>query len=262
MTSIASDCPQLDVNLHDRVLTLRFNRPERKNALSLAMYAAAAAALQEADQNDEVRVILITGAGECFTSGNDLVDFMNEPEIHENHPVVRFMRALRRAAKPVLAAVRGPAIGIGTTMLLHCDLVYASDTARLQLPFVNLGLCPEYAASYLLPSMLGHVRASELLLLGEPFSAEQAFQWNLVTAVIDDAGLDLHAATQAQRLAQKPPAAVRRTKALLKQAQQPAVDAAIAAEFIGFAEGLGSDECKEAVMAFFEKRAPDFSRFA
>lgn len=262
MTSITSDCPQLDVNLHERVLTLRFNRPERKNALSLAMYTAAADALQQADNDEDVRVIVITGAGECFTSGNDLVDFMNEPEIHENHPVVRFMRSLQHIAKPVMAAVRGPAIGIGTTMLLHCDLVYASDTARLQLPFVNLGLCPEYAASYLLPALLGHARASELLLLGEPFTAEQAFQWNMITAVVDDAGLEELVSAKAQRLAQKPPAAVRRTKALLKQAQLPAVDAAIAAEFIGFAEGLGSDECKEAVMAFFEKRAPDFSRFA
>ncbi len=261
MTSITSDCPQLEINLHERVLTLRFNRPERKNALSLAMYAAAADALQKADVNSEVRVIVITGTGECFTSGNDLVDFMNEPEIHENHSVVRFMRALQHATKPVMASVRGPAIGIGTTLLLHCDLVYAADNARLQLPFVNLGLCPEYAASYLLPSMLGHAKASELLLLGEPFSAAQALQWNMISGVVDDAELDEFVLAKAQRLAQKPPAAVRRTKALLKQAQLPAVDEAIAAEFVGFAEGLGSDECKEAVMAFFEKRAPDFSRF-
>lgn len=261
MTSITSDCPQLEVNLHERVLRVRFNRPERKNALSLAMYAAAADALQQADASGDVRVIVITGTGECFTSGNDLVDFMNEPEIHENHSVVRFMRALQHAAKPVIASVRGPAIGIGTTLLLHCDLVYASDNARFQLPFVNLGLCPEYAASYLLPSMLGHAKASELLLLGEPFGAAQALQWNMITGVVDDAELDEFVLAKAQRLAQKPPAAVRRTKALLKQAQLPAVDAAIAAEFVGFAEGLGSDECKEAVMAFFEKRTPDFSRF-
>jgi enoyl-CoA hydratase/carnithine racemase len=261
MTSITSDCPQLTVELHERVLTLCFNRPDRKNALSLAMYAAAATALQQADNHSDVRVIIITGVGECFTSGNDLVDFMNEPEIHENHPVVRFMRALQHASKPVIAAVRGPAIGIGTTLLLHCDLVYAADNARLQLPFVNLGLCPEYAASYILPAMLGHARASELLLLGEAFSAAQAFQCNMVTAVVADAELDETVRVKAQRLAQKPPAAVRRTKALLKQSQLAAVDAAISAEFIGFAEGLGSDECKEAVMAFFEKRAPDFSRF-
>lgn len=261
MTSIISECPQLEVDLYERVLTLRFNRPERKNALSLAMYAAAADALQQADAHSEVRVIIITGTDECFTSGNDLLDFMNEPEIHENHAVVRFMRALQRVEKPVIASVRGPAIGIGTTMLLHCDLVYAADNARLQLPFVNLGLCPEYGASYMLPAMLGHVKASELLLLGEPFSAAQALQWNIVTGVVADADLDELVTTKAQRLAQKPPAAVRRTKALLKQAQMPAVDAAIAAEFIGFAEGLGSDECKEAVVAFFEKRMPDFSRF-
>src|SRR5690606_8035770 len=173
MTSITSDCPQLEVELHERVLTLRFNRPERKNALSLAMYAAAADALRQADTSGDVRVIVITGVGECFTSGNDLVDFMNEPEIHENHPVVRFMRALQYASKPVIAAVRGPAVGIGTTLLLHCDLVYAADSARLQLPFVNLGLCPEYGASYLLPAILGHSKASELLLLGEPFTAAQ-----------------------------------------------------------------------------------------
>lgn len=261
MTAIISQCPELQVEQNERVLILCFNRPERKNALSLAMYAAAADVLQQADTDPGVRIIIITGAGGCFSSGNDLLDFMNEPEIHENHAVVRFMRALQHVSKPVIASVRGSAIGIGTTLLLHCDLVYAAETARLQLPFVNLGLCPEYAASYLLPALVGQAKASELLLLGEAFSAAQALHLGIVNAVVIDKELDDLVMDKARSLAQKPPAAIRRTKALLKRSQQVAVDAAMAAEFVGFAEGLGSDECKEAVMAFFEKRPPDFSNF-
>jgi enoyl-CoA hydratase/carnithine racemase len=259
--TIASPCPQVLVGERDQYLTLSFCRPERKNALSLAMYSAAAEVLLAADEAPGVRAILLTGSEDSFTSGNDLVDFMNDPEIHEQHPVVRFMRALQHCRKPVVAAVWGSAVGIGTTMLLHCDLVYAAEDARLQLPFVNLGLCPEYAASYLLPKLLGHVKASELLLLGESFTGAQAATLGIVNQAVPADKLDVLVAARLQRLVRQPPAAVRRCKALLKAAQQSSVDAAIAAEFVGFAEGLGSGECKEAVMAFFEKRVPDFSHF-
>lgn len=261
MEVITQPCSQLLVTQHERILCIQFNRPERKNALSLAMYAALADLILENNHNPEVRALLLTGGGDCFTSGNDLLDFMNEPDIHSQHPVVRFMRALQESVKPVVASVRGPAIGIGTTMLLHCDLVYAAESARLQLPFVNLGLCPEYASSYLLPRLMGHLCASELLLLGETFDAAKAATLGLVNAVVADSELDGYVAQRLARLTAQPPAALRRSKALLKQAPQMDIEAALAAEFTGFVESLQSDECKEAITAFFEKRAPDFSRF-
>jgi len=251
---------QCRATLHDGVLQLLLDRPERKNALSLSMYTTLAEALLLADQSVDVRVIVLRGVGDNFTSGNDLADFMNEPEIHEAHPVVRFMRALTHVEKPVIALVQGLAVGIGTTLLLHCDLVYAGEGARLQLPFINLGLSPEYASSYLLPRFLGHVRASELLLFGNAISAQKAEQWGLVNAVVPDVELEDYGLARAAELARRPPQALIRSKSLLKISQQNGVDLAIAAEFIGFAEGLQSAECREAINAFFEKRAPDFSK--
>lgn len=258
---IVSPIPQIDVQLKERILTISMNRPERKNALSLAMYATMADVILQANNNTDVRVIVLTGTDEFFTSGNDLLDFMNEPQIHEKHPVVRFMRALQDCPKPVVAIVRGHAIGIGTTLLLHCDLVYTAEDARLQLPFVNLGLCPEYASSYLVPRLVGHQKASELFLLGEPFSGAQAAQMGIVTAAVPWDELTVYAKEKIARLAKQPPAAIKRSKALLKESQRGAIENSLQAEFIGFAEGLGSEECKESVTAFFEKRAPDFSRF-
>jgi enoyl-CoA hydratase/carnithine racemase len=260
-TAITSANPQVLVTQDERILRIQFNRPERKNALSLAMYAALADILNAANQDPKVRVVVVSGVNECFTSGNDLLDFMNEPEIHNKHPVVRFMVALQYCSKPVVAVVQGHAVGIGTTLLLHCDLVYAAEDTRLQLPFVNLGLCPEYASSYLLPRLVGQQKAAELLLLGEAFSGSDAERMGFVNAAVPAHELTAFAETKIQRLANQPPAAVRRAKSLLKQTQQQGVDAALAAEFIGFAEGLNSDECKESVTAFFEKRTPDFSRF-
>ncbi len=254
-------CPDLLVDLSESILTLRFNRLGRKNAITLAMYAAAAEVIAEAGRNPGVRVILLADNQGCFTSGNDLMDFMKEPEIHADHPVVRFMQGLQRVEKPVVARVRGPVVGIGATLLLHCDLVYASDDARLQLPFVNLGLCPEYAASWLLPRHLGYQRAAELLLLGEPFTGAQAADMGLINMAVPDAELDALVDQKLARLVAQPPAAMRRAKLLMKQSQQASVDAAIQREYVAFSEGLQSEECKEAVTAFFEKRAPDFSRF-
>lgn len=258
---ITSPIPQILAQLNARVLTLSFNRPERKNALTLAMYGALADLIKTADADNEVRVLVLTGTDEFFTSGNDLMDFMNEPEIHDNHPVVRFMEALRHCSKPVVAVVRGHAVGIGTTMLLHCDLVYAADDARLQLPFVNLGLCPEYASSYLVPRLVGQQKAAELFLLGEPFSGADAEALGLVTKSVPWDELTEYSRAKIARLAQQPPGAVRRTKALLRVATNVAVDSSLSTEYAGFAAGLASEECKESVTAFFEKRAPDFSRF-
>ncbi len=260
-TMIDSPIPQVVSQLNDRVLTLSLNRPERKNALCLAMYSALAELILAAEADSQVRVIVLTGTDEFFTSGNDLLDFMNEPEIHENHPVVRFINALRHCAKPVVAVVRGHAVGIGTTMLLHCDLVYVADDARLQLPFVNLGLCPEYASSFLVPRVVGQQKAAELFLLGEPFSGAEAANIGLATKSVPANELNDFAHAKIQRLAQQPPAAVRRSKALLRAATKTAVEQSLQAEYAGFAQGLASEECKESVTAFFEKRAPDFSRF-
>lgn len=258
---ITSPCPQVVATLDHRVLTLTLNRPERKNALTLAMYSALAELIAEANKLSEIRVIVLTGSDESFTAGNDLADFMNEPEIHPNHPVVRFIDALRHSAKPVVAVVRGHAVGIGTTLLLHCDLVYAAEDARLQLPFVNLGLCPEYASSYLVPRVIGQQKAAEIFLLGEPFSGAQADQLGLITKALPSAELEAYAQARIARLAQQPPAAVRRSKALLRAGTLAAVEESLQAEYKGFAQGLASDECKESINAFFEKRAPDFSRF-
>lgn len=258
---IESPIPQIISQLSERVLKLSLNRPERKNALSLAMYSALADLISAADRDAEVRVILLTGTKEFFTSGNDLADFMNEPNIHAQHPVVRFIDALRQCGKPVVAIVHGHAVGIGTTLLLHCDLAYVAEDARLQLPFVNLGLCPEYASSYLIPRVAGQQKAAELFLLGEPFSGAEAAQIGLVTKALPAEQLAVYAQQKIQRLAQQPPAAVRRTKKLLRAATDTAIETCLRAEYAGFAEGLASDECKESITAFFEKRAPDFSRF-
>lgn len=260
-TFLPSPCAQVIAQLDQRILTLSLNRPERKNALTLAMYAALAELIASAEAEAEVRVIVLTGSDECFTAGNDLLDFMNEPAIHPNHPVVRFIDALRNCKKPVVAVVRGHAIGIGTTMLLHCDLVYAADDARLQMPFVNLGLCPEYASSYLVPRLVGQQKAAELFLLGEVFSGADAETMGLVTKAVPWDELSDYARAKIARLAQQPPAAVRRSKALLRAGTQAALEASLVAEYAGFAEGLASEECRESVTAFFEKRAPDFSRF-
>lgn len=259
---IESPIPEVVSQVHDRVLSLRFNRPERKNALTLAMYSALAELINAAGGEPGIRVITLAGTDEFFTSGNDLMDFMNQPEIHPDHPVVRFMEALRHCPKPVVAMVRGHAIGIGTTLLLHCDLVYAADDARLQLPFVNLGLCPEYASSYLLPRLVGQQKAAELLLLGEPFSGAEAAAMGIVTKAVPWDELQDYARARVQRLAQQPPAAVRRSKALLRANTRGAVEQSLELEYQGFAQGLASEECKESVTAFFEKRAPDFSRFS
>lgn len=251
----------------DGILTLEFNRPERKNAITAVMYQAMADALNAAENDAEVRAILIVGKNEIFTAGNDLDDFMKNsapvPGVPaEARPVFQFMRALSGSSKPVVAAVSGAAIGIGTTMLMHCDLVYASDSAKFSMPFAQLGLCPEFASSLLLPQLAGYPRAAEKLLLGEPFLAQEALEMGLVSKVVPVAELRAFAQGQAAKLVALPAASIRTTKALMKRARTGAINDTMAAENERFGAMLLAPEAKEAFTAFFEKRKPDFSSFS
>jgi enoyl-CoA hydratase/carnithine racemase len=243
------------------VLRVQMNRPEKKNAITRAMYAALADALAEAQGNTAVRVALIVGTPGVFTAGNDLGDFLDDPPRDESAPVFRFLRGISSFEKPLVAAVAGPAVGIGTTMLLHCDFVYAAEDARFSLPFVNLGLCPEAASSLLLPLVAGYHRAAELLLLGEPFDARRAEACDIVTQVVPSARLEETALATARKLAALPPAALRVSKALMKRTLAPRIEEAMAAERDAFGARLRSPEAKEAFNAFFERRKADFSRF-
>ena len=248
----------------DNILTLEFNRVERKNAITGAMYQALADALQGAEQDPSVRAILITGQPEIFTAGNDLDDFLNNagPEaMNAERPVFQFMTALEACTKPVVAAVAGAAVGIGTTLLMHCDLVYCADNAKFSMPFTQLGLCPEFASSLLVAQSAGYTRAAEKLLLGEPFLADEALQMGIVARVLPAAELLAFALAQAAKLAKLPPSSVRTTKALMKRSRSALVQDTIEAENERFAAMLQGAEAKEAFTAFFEKRKPDFSRF-
>jgi enoyl-CoA hydratase/carnithine racemase len=247
----------IETQVQDRVLTIRMNRPEKKNALTRQMYTAMKAALHQAETDTAVRAILITGSADCFTAGNDLQDFANaspgEPSV-----ALDYLKTLAAASKPVLAAVAGPAIGIGTTMLLHCDLAYAASGARFQLPFVNLGLCPEAGSSLILPELMGHHRAADLLFFGEPFSADVAHQLGIVNQIFPELDLLQSTTVRAQELAEKPPSALRATKALLKR-NSGAITKAMDSESAQFAALLQGPEAKEAFAAFLQRRKPDFS---
>jgi enoyl-CoA hydratase/carnithine racemase len=249
------------VETRDRVARIELARPDKKNALTQEMYGAMAEALAAAEADAAVRVILIHGARDCFTAGNDLKDFLERSADGGPSAAFRFISALPRLAKPLVAAVGGPAVGIGTTMLLHCDLVYAAPGARLQMPFVPLGLVPEAASSLLLPMVAGYQRAAELLLLGRPFTAEKAFAAGIVTEIVPEERLLDHARAAAAALAALPPASVRLTKQLMKRPLGAAIASQMDEEGRIFAERLQSAEAKEAMTAFFEKRKPDFSRF-
>ena len=245
--------------LDGAVLHLALDRPEKKNALTRAMYGRLADLLAEAADDGAVRVVVLSGTGGVFTAGNDLGDFLQAPPTGPDSPVFRFLQAAATFPKPLVAAVAGPAIGIGTTILLHCDLAYAAPDALLRMPFVDLGLVPEAASSVLLPRLAGPARAAEMLLFGDPIAADAAYAVGLVNAVVDDPVA--HALERAAALAQKPPAAVRQTKALLRHDAADAVGEAFAREGAVFVGRLASPEAQEAFTAFFEKRPPDFSRF-
>ena len=242
----------------DGVYTIQFNRPSKKNAFTAAMYQAMSEALAEAERDASVRAILFMGNAEAFTAGNDLEDFVNDPPMSPDAPVFRFMQAVTEAAKPLVAAVAGNAVGIGTTLLLHCELVYAADNAKFALPFSRLGLCPEFASSFLLPQLAGYQRAAEALLLGEAFGAEEAYDMGLVNRVLPKDELFAFAQAQAGKLAALPAASVRITKRLMKSQQQAVVAAQMAEEIRNFAAMLPAPAAREAVSAFLEKRKPDF----
>jgi enoyl-CoA hydratase/carnithine racemase len=244
------------------VATIEIARPEKKNAITGEMYLAMAEALRAATADGAVRAVLITGQPGIFTSGNDLEDFMQRPPQSSGGPAFDFMKALIGCDKPVVAAVTGAAIGIGTTMLLHCDLVYVSDEARLAMPFVSLGLVPEFGSSLVLPQLVGHVKAAEKLLLGEPFSAEEAVELRIANAVIAASEVVNHARRIAERFNALPPGSVRETKKLLRRSGKPQILETITAEGGVFAQRLQSPEAKEAFSAFFQKRKPDFSQFS
>jgi enoyl-CoA hydratase/carnithine racemase len=245
------------------VYTIEIARPEKKNALTGAMYTGMAEALDAARADGSVRSVLITGQPGIFTSGNDLEDFMKRSGSVQESPARVFMNALIGCDKPVVAAVTGAAIGIGTTMLLHCDFVYVSDEARLSMPFVSLGLVPEFASSLLVPQLMGQRKAAEKLMLGDPFTGAEAVDLGIATSVLPAAEVAPHARRVAERFNSLPPGAVRATKRLMRGgtlAEQ--LFKAIDGENAIFAERLTSPEAKEAFSAFFQKRKPDFSQFS
>ncbi|MEQ6886686.1 enoyl-CoA hydratase [Salicola sp. Rm-C-2C1-2] len=245
-----------------QILILRINRPDQKNALTHAMYTALADGVAEGHNDPAIRAILIAGNSECFTAGNDLSEFENGlPDTFQNTPVGRFLFALAEATKPIVAAANGPAVGIGTTLLLHCDLAWAGSNTTFRMPFTNLGLCAEGASSLLLPRWLGRVRAGELLLLGRPFDAEKAERYGLINGVCDPSDTETTAWNACLELAALPPAALRATKELMNAATAEEVSETMEREGQQFAQRLESPEATEAFAAFKEKRAPDFTRF-
>jgi len=257
----------IKTTLSNNVATVEIDRPQKKNAITGEMYLALAQAVRDANANHAVRCVLITGQPGVFTAGNDLEDFMHAAQDAKGNdsaelPSVTFMRALLACEKPVIAAVTGLAVGIGTTMLLHCDLVYVSEDARLSMPFVGLGLVPEFASSLLLPALAGHARAAEMLMLGEPFGAAQAVALGIANAALPAGEVLDHARRVAERFNALAPSAVRETKKLLKQPRADAVLRAIEAEVAVFTDRLGGPEAREALTAFFQKRKPDFSQFS
>ena len=247
------------------VATIEIARPEKKNALTVAMYQAMTEALVAAKADGAVRAVLITGQPGIFTSGNDIEDFMTrapgQGSDAMDSPVIRFMRALLDCDKPVVAAVTGAAIGIGTTLLLHCDFVFVSDEARLAMPFVGLGLLPEFASSLLVPQLMGHTKAAEKLLLGDPFTGQEAVDCGIANAVLPAGEVASHARRVAERFNSLPPGAVREAKQLLRSPQRERIVATIRNESERFGKRLRSPEAMEAFQAFFQKRQPDFSKF-
>ena len=242
------------------VLTLTFNRVERKNSINVAMYDTLATEIERAATDADVRTVLIQGHETVFSAGNDLDDFLRNKPAGMDSPVFRFLRGIATLPKPLLAAVCGPAVGVGTTLLLHCDLVYAGDNAAFSMPFVNLGLCPEAASSLLVPQMFGYHRAAEALLLGEPFMAEAALEVGLVNRVVPPTEANAIAQAQARKLAAKPISSLIETKRLMKKGQAALVAQQMTEEGAVFGRMLGEPAAREAFTAFMEKRKPDFSQ--
>ena len=244
----------LQSHLEAGVLTLTFNRPQKKNAFTSEMYDGAARALLEADGNDEVRVVVLMGAGGAFTAGNDLKDFLENPPAGEHSPVFRFLRALSHHTRPVVAGVDGVAVGIGTTLLLHCDYIVASTRASFSMPFINLGLSPEGASSLLLPRAAGMALASELLLFGEPFDAPTALRARLINQIVPEERLAEVVRERAATLASKPVGSLRLTKRLLREPLRAYVDETLSREGAHFVQRLASTEARDAFTAFLSKK--------
>ena len=248
------------IDTTDGVMTLTLYRVEKKNSFTQAMYAACAAALEQASTDNTVRAVVLQGHAAIFSAGNDIGDFLSAPPASQDSPVFHFLRALATFPKPLVAAVCGPAVGIGTTLLFHCDLVYAGDNAAFSMPFVNLGLCPEAGSRLLVPQMMGYHRAAEALLLGEPFMAEAALEVGLVNRVVPPMEANGVAQAQARKLAAKPLSSLVETKRLMKKGQTAQVLQVIAEEGQRFGEMLREPAAREAFTAFMEKRRPDFSQ--
>lgn len=259
--SLQAEGASQDILIHTEagITTITFNRLDKKNSITRAMYATLADAFDAAAQDPAVRVVVLQGDVAIFSAGNDIGDFLEQKPSAQDSPVFRFLRGIATFPKPVVAAVCGPAVGIGTTMLFHCDLVYAGDNAAFSMPFVNLGLCPEAASSLLVPRMFGYHRAAEALLLGEPFMAEAALEVGLVNRVVPPTECNMVAQTQARKLAAKPLSSLIETKRLMKGADQAAVLERIAHEGESFGRMLTQPAAREAFTAFMEKRRPDFS---
>ena len=241
----------------ERIARIEIARPEKKNALTGEMYKGLAEALDAAARDPQARVVLLHGSRDCFTAGNDLSDFLQRKPGAPT-PATGLFRALPAMEKPVVAAVAGPAVGIGTTLLLHCDLIFAAEDARFQLPFVPLGIVPEFGSTLLLPRLAGYQRAAKLLLLGQPFTAQEAFEAGIVSEITSKEELFGKAEKAARLLADLPPESLKLTKRLMKQGQGSELDARIAEETRIFVERLGSPEAKEAISAVLEKRKPRF----
>ena len=249
---------EIEVTRRGAVLEVAFARPARKNALTHAMYEALAEAVRSGEKDEAVRAILFHGSQEAFTAGNDIADFIERPPGGTEAPVFQFISAVLAGSKPLVAAVNGPAIGIGTTLLMHCDLVYAGDNARFGLPFTALGLLPEFGSSFLLPLIAGYHRAAELLLLGEPFGPEQALAAGIVTRVVPAAETLETARAAAGKLCALPSKSVRLTRSLLRESHRDALIARTRVEAEHFREMLNEGPAREALRAFIEKRKPDF----
>jgi len=241
------------------ILHIQLNRPAQKNAMTSAMYITMADLLNDGGKDDEVRVVLWHSAGDSFSAGNDIQDFLKNPPGPGESPQARLMQALINFDKPIVVAVQGAAIGGGTTMLTHCDFVFAGESAKFQMPFVNLALVPEFGSSYSVPARIGYLRAAELILLGQRFDAKRAAELGLVTRVVSDQELLTTATETARELAEKAPAALQACKRLMRTSTRELLERAVKRENEEFAARVRSAESKEAFTAFVEKRKPNFA---
>src|SRR5277367_6402357 len=242
------------------VLRVLLNRPAKKNAMTSSMYVTLADIFTDAAKDEQTRVVLWHGAGDSFCAGNDIADFLHNPPVPGELPQARLMDAFIAFEKPIVVAVQGAAIGGGTTMLTHCDFVYAGESAKFQMPFINLALVPEFGTSYSIPARIGYLRAAELIQLGQPFDAQRAAELGLATRVVPDQTLLATATETAQELAEKPAGALQACKRLMRQPVRPQLKQAAKLENEEYAVRLRSDDAKEAFTAFLEKRPPDFTR--